>query len=41
MSVGIGLSIALSEAQSSPKSGEMELHWNFATELGHGIYAGL
>ncbi len=41
MSVGIGLSIALSEAQSSPNSGEMEFHWTFATELGHGIYAGL
>ncbi len=41
MSVGIGLSVALSEAQSSPNSGEMEFHWTFATELGHGIYAGL
>lgn len=41
MSVGIDLSVALPEAQSSPNSGDMEFHWTFATELGHGIYAGL
>ena len=41
MSVEIGLSVALSEAQSSPNSREMEFHWTFATELGHGIYARL